>query len=75
MKSAMGFILFAAVIVVFLLVFSGRKYPPIPDDPWHAAITSEKACMACHGPGRQYPLKAAHPPKFSCFKCHKFPKR
>ncbi len=67
----MGFFAFALVIIGVLFVFSGRKFPQIPADPAHAGITKEANCMSCHGPGRTDPLKPTHPPKFSCFKCHK----
>jgi hypothetical protein len=70
MKSTLGFIIFALVLVGLLFFLSPKKYPPLPKDKVHVSITDASACFACHGPGKQYKLKPSHPPKFECFKCH-----
>ncbi len=71
MKSIIGFIVFVLIVVVLLFSISGKKYPRIPDDASHKAITETAACMECHGQGKQYQMKPSHPPKVECFKCHK----
>ena len=71
MKSTLWFVLFVAVVLVFLFSISGKKYPRVPGDAAHRGIADYAVCMGCHGPGRRSPLKAEHPPKFDCFKCHK----
>ena len=70
MKKSLGFIMFAFAVFGLLFLLSSKKYPPLPNDKVHAAITKDAACFDCHGPGKQYPLKPSHPPKFECFKCH-----
>jgi hypothetical protein len=65
-----SFVIFILVIVGVLLLFPGKKYPPMPDDQVHRAAKDEKACMECHGPGKKDAMKKSHPPKFECFKCH-----
>lgn len=72
MKNTIGFAVF--VLVVLLLLFflsSSKKVPPIPSDALHSGITTEAGCAACHGPGKQAPLKPTHPPKEQCLVCHK----
>jgi cytochrome c553 len=71
MRNILGFIVFAAAVVAVLYFFSGREFPPVPDDALHRGVTAEEACMKCHGPDGTSPLKKEHPPKFECFKCHK----
>ena len=72
MKSTIGFILFAAAILLILFVFSSGKKPPvIPADSIHAIVTSDAACAGCHAPGKTAPLKPSHPPKEQCQVCHK----
>ena len=71
MKSILGFIIFALVVVGILIFFSGKEFGRIPQDGLHAGISDAAACMDCHGPGKKNELKKAHPPKFECFKCHK----
>ena len=75
MKSVAGFFIFVALVVGFLLLFPGKKYPPVPSDGLHKTGQQIADCMACHGKGKQYALKAEHPPKFECFKCHEWPKK
>jgi len=71
MRSILGFIIFVLVIIGTLLFFSGKEYPRIPDDGFHAGVNDAAACVACHGPGKQYKIKKKHPPKFECLKCHR----
>jgi hypothetical protein len=71
MKNTLIFIVFALVVVGFLFSISGKKYPQMPADANHLGMTETKICIECHGPGKQYPQKPNHPPKFECFKCHK----
>jgi hypothetical protein len=75
MKSIIGFLLFAAVVVGLLLLFPGKQYPRIPADEFHRAGQDVAACMNCHGQGKRYAMKKTHPPKFECFKCHEWPKK
>jgi hypothetical protein len=70
MKGTLGFVIFAVALLGLLYFLSSNKYPPLPNDKIHAAITDASACFSCHGPGKQYKLKPSHPPKFECFKCH-----
>ncbi len=73
MKGKWGFIIFVVAVVGILLVytFTGKEYPPIPRDGNHRGVSNEAACMECHGAGKKYAMKKAHPPKFECLKCHK----
>jgi hypothetical protein len=71
MKNTLGFIIFAIVLLVLLFFLSSSKYPHLPKDKIHAAITKDSACSDCHGPGHRHQLKPEHPPKFECLKCHK----
>ncbi len=72
MKSTTGFIVFVVLVLAFLFFLStGKKVPPVPADSLHAGITTDAGCTACHGPGKQAPLKPAHPPKEQCLVCHK----
>ncbi len=73
MKSSIGFFVFAALVVGLLLLFPGKKYPPIPADQFHNQGQDIAACMGCHGAGKKYGMKKTHPPKFECFKCHEWP--
>ena len=59
------------VAVLFVLSTTGRKPPDIPQDVKHAALTTNKQCLACHAPGLESPLKEKHPPKEQCLECHK----
>jgi hypothetical protein len=72
MKNAIGFAVFVLVVLLLLfLLSSSKKVPPIPSDDLHSGITTEADCAACHGPGKQAPLKPTHPPKEQCLVCHK----
>jgi len=71
MKNTISFILFVLVVIGLLFSISGKKYPQIPHDTAHIFATDITACMECHGPSQKYQMKAAHPPKYECFKCHK----
>jgi hypothetical protein len=72
MKSTMGFIAFAAILLLLLfLLSSGRKAPDIPVDVLHRVITTDAACTECHAPGKAAPLKPSHPPKEQCMICHR----
>jgi len=66
-------VVFVLIVVGVLVFFPGKKYPVIPGDEAHRAAGDEKACMECHGRGKEYALKDSHPPKFECFKCHERP--
>jgi hypothetical protein len=70
-------LIIAAAVIIFALAFlssTGTKAPIIPPDNIHSAITTPEACVTCHAPGKQMPLKANHPPKEQCFICHKVKK-
>lgn len=73
MKNTILFTAFAAAVVLFLSILSSRnKIPPIPDTVFHRNVTTNAACLTCHTPGRQLPLKDSHPPKEECLVCHAF---
>ena len=67
-----GFVL--AVLLGLYLLSSGKQPPSIPQDLFHAGVSNNAACLTCHTPGRQVPLKESHPPKTECLICHKFKK-
>ena len=72
MKNTVGFILFAVAVILLLVVLSSGKKPPlIPNDAIHAVVTSDAGCAACHAPGKTALLKPSHPPKEQCLVCHK----
>ncbi len=73
MKGKWGFLVFVAVVLGLLLVytFTGREYPLMPADDVHRDAKDVASCMKCHGAGKKYEMKKTHPPKFECFKCHK----
>ena len=72
MKSTMGFIVFVvAVLLILFFLSSSKKAPFIPADDPHKVITTNAACLNCHAPGKQAPLKSTHPPKDQCMICHK----
>jgi len=77
MKSTWSLILSAGVIIAVLIFISstGKKAPSVPLDKIHHTVTKQESCATCHAPGRQAPLKDAHPPKEQCFICHKAGKR
>jgi hypothetical protein len=74
MKSSLGLMIAAVVIVLCLFILSstGRKAPLIPQDAAHQGISSQEGCIACHAPGRSSPLNEKHPPKEQCLVCHAF---
>ena len=65
----------AVLIVLFFASTAGKKPPFIPLDSFHAGLKTNEACLPCHAPGKQAPLKDAHPPKEQCVVCHKQRKR
>jgi len=73
MKKTWPLLIAAAVIIAVLAILSssGKKAPSIPPDNIHSTITTQEGCAACHAPGKQWPLKASHPPKEQCLICHK----
>ncbi len=72
MKNTIWFIVFAAAVLSALFFLSsGKKAPFIPADEMHKVITTDAACLECHAPGKQAPLKPSHPPKEQCLICHK----
>jgi hypothetical protein len=71
MKSTLIFIVFVLVVLGFLFAISGKKYSQMPADADHLGVTDTALCMDCHGTGKPYAQKSAHPPKFECLKCHK----
>ncbi len=71
MKSALSVVGFALAVIVLLFLISNRgTAPSVPDDFFHAGTTNNAACLTCHTPGRQAPLKDTHPPDEDCFSCH-----
>lgn len=73
MKNTLIFIVFVLVVLGLLYAISGKRVPPplIPADSRHMVTGDTAVCTGCHGPGKEAPLKAKHPPKHECFKCHK----
>ncbi len=73
MKNTLIFIVFVLVVLGLLYAISGKRVPPplIPADAVHSGPADPPACLECHGPGKEAPRKAKHPPKQECFKCHK----
>jgi hypothetical protein len=72
MKNTVGLAIFVlAVLLLLFFLSSNKKVPPIPSDALHSGITMDTGCAACHGPGKQAPLKPNHPPKEQCLVCHK----
>jgi len=61
----------AVLIILFFLSSTGKKAPAIPSDSLHAGMITNEACLPCHTPGKQVPLKETHPPKEQCMVCHK----
>jgi cytochrome c553 len=72
-KQTLVFIVLVLLILGFLYAVSGKRVPPplIPADSRHVEKSDAAVCMGCHGPGKEAPLKAKHPPKYECFKCHR----
>ena len=71
MKNTIMFVVFVLVVVGFLYAISEKKYPQMPADANHLGMTEIAVCLECHGPGKIYPQKPAHPPKSECLACHK----
>jgi hypothetical protein len=73
MKSTgLLFLAFAVIVgLLFYLSFSAKKPPAVPQDAIHEALLSDSACPACHGAGKELPMKTTHPPKEQCLTCHK----
>jgi len=72
MKKNIGIIVFVLAILAFLFLLSNQKKAPLlPGDEAHKQVLSISLCQACHGPGKQSPLKPSHPPKEQCLLCHK----
>jgi nitrate reductase cytochrome c-type subunit len=61
----------AVLLLLFFLSSSGKTPPVIPANANHAELKTNDSCLACHAPGKQAPLKPAHPPKEQCLTCHK----
>jgi hypothetical protein len=72
MKQSLSFVAaaFAVLAVLILASSSGKKPPVIPRDGLHDGLTRNEACLPCHAPGKQSPLKDTHPPKEQCILCH-----
>jgi hypothetical protein len=64
-------------LLYFLLQAPPETTRPLPHDPDHERFMTmgkkeaEQFCESCHGPGKQKPLPATHPPKYRCLFCHK----
>ncbi len=61
----------AVIIFVTLLPSPRDNNPPVPNDLAHYGIKLEKDCLACHVQGGERPLKARHPKRQDCFRCHR----
>ena len=71
MGKNLSFLVFAAAILLLLFFLSlNKKAPFIPADELHKSSTINAACGECHAPGKEAPLKEAHPPKEQCLICH-----
>ena len=71
MKHSLLLIMLMLALIVFLFVLSTRSKPPLlPRDPQHTGLKEISSCTHCHAPGKQSPLKPAHPPKEQCMICH-----
>ena len=71
MKNNISLIVAAAVVLLILFFLSsGKKAPLVPADEVHKTSFTNEGCVECHAPGKQAPLKAAHPPKEQCLICH-----
>ena len=70
-------LIFLAVVVVVVVVLSlgskERRTAATPGDETHAAATTRKACMGCHGEGGVSPRPAGHTRADQCFQCHPQP--
>ncbi len=70
MKKNLALVAFIVSVLVLLFVVSGNRAAPLPHDAVHAGLLDTASCSACHSPGKQAPLKDAHPPKEQCLVCH-----
>jgi uncharacterized paraquat-inducible protein A len=66
------FIVFALAVVVgvSLLPTPRDRNPMIPNNSEHAAMKTEKDCVACHAANAVRPVPARHPKRPDCFRCH-----
>jgi hypothetical protein len=71
MKQLLLFVLFVALVLGFFFAITGKRAAYIPADDAHRGLTAQEACLTCHAPGMEAPLKKDHPPKVECLKCHK----
>ncbi len=72
MKNTLSLVAIAAAILLFLFFLSsGKKAPVVPADGVHKGALTDAACVLCHAPGKQVPLKSTHPPKEQCLICHR----
>jgi len=72
MKSTWTLAILAALVLIFLYYLSSsHNVPAVPQDERHRNAITNASCSDCHAPGRQAPLKPAHPPKEQCLICHK----
>ncbi len=74
----LAFIIICATILIFLLRAPKETTSFLPQDENHNrfyAIKDKKEaeayCLNCHGPDKEVPLPAEHPPKYRCLFCHK----
>ena len=65
---------FIAIVLLLLFAISGKRMKPVPGDEKHALAVDNASCVACHAPGKIFPLIPTHPPKEQCLTCHKLPK-
>lgn len=72
-KSDVIFILLVIAVVAFVSFLPSPKEnnPPVPPDSRHRALKLEKDCLACHVPAGARPLRARHPKRQDCFRCHR----
>lgn len=71
MKKNLSLIFFILAVVLSLFFLSSRKKAPtMPDNLVHQSATTDIACLVCHAPSKQSPLKENHPPKEQCLTCH-----
>lgn len=73
-----AFVALCIAILVFLLRAPKETTSPLPHDEIHGRFyamegkkEAERFCLDCHGPDREAPLPADHPPKYRCLFCHK----
>lgn len=73
-----AFIIICIGILIFLLRAPKETTSPLPHDDIHNRFhamkgkkEAEQYCLDCHGPEKEAPLPADHPPKYRCLFCHK----